>query len=360
MSKILLLVFLLLFISVAYFLEKKPAEGFASAESPLAIRFCPFGSNEFQTRQGNTDCCSGEVQESKCPSKAICTLSPTHDGIPTCTEYVKRWLDEKARKICPPRLPAYFAQTRTTVNTSGNSPQDIMRRLVLSGQINNYTKCVEHPELWSLSKKIQKAGENLDSIRYNLCAPLFTFAAYNPSDNEDSRRPEYKRGGASSLPGCVHADNRTEDGSNFLFANQSRCYDYGFESEDYAKEDSCVTEKDRALVSCPSYPGLPTNIVTSVTPVQGSSAKVVLFNCQMLNPNNRWDFCVDDVTLRKRARFLGKSWEDLQKDYGIRLCSQYKKVEIDKSEPNPSYSPEAASQNMSATQRQGFCRAYCN
>jgi hypothetical protein len=279
MSKILLLVFLLLFISIAYFLEKKPTEGFQSEGLNLQIRFCPFGSTEFQTKEGNTDCCSGDVRESVCGSKPICTLSPTHDGIPTCQAYVKTWFDRKAKEICPSSLPLYFASVMDWPN--------------------------------------------------------------------------------KKLRGCVTSENRAEDGSRPSDMNQKRCTDFEKEDENFASTESCLTEKDRLLVRCPSYPGLSSNVVSNTTPIRGTNKKVVLFYCQIFNPNGRWDFCVNDETLKKRAKYMGRRWEDLQKEYGINLCSKYQKVEIEKSEADPRFEPEAASQRMSTVQRQGFCRRFC-
>jgi hypothetical protein len=276
MSNIFLLVFLFVFLAVAYFFwnQNPSIEGFQTQ-----IRFCPFDSTEFQTKQGNTDCCSGTVQESQCSSKAVCTLSPSHDGIPTCTQYIQNWLERKSKDICPANLPLYFAQLR----------------------------------------------------------------------NWPNRLPK----------GCTSSGNRSEDASVPLNPSLKRCTDYENEEADFGKLDSCLTEKEKLTVRCPSFPGFSSSVSPNLTPIDGTDKKVVLFYCQVLHPNNRWDFCIDDATLQKRAKFIGKKWENLQQEYKVNLCSTYKKVEIEKSEPDPRYEPEEVMKKIPASRRERFCKRVC-
>lgn len=95
--------------------DKKIKEGFAETidDSDIQISMCPQGSTALQTGKGDTDCCDGDVVDFKCRKNLICTLSPTHDGIPSCVEYLKKYLREKAVVECPAKFPRYWEDKKT-------------------------------------------------------------------------------------------------------------------------------------------------------------------------------------------------------------------------------------------------------
>jgi hypothetical protein len=97
-------------------------EGFAETpsnadDSDIQISMCPQATTPLQNGKGDTDCCDGEIVDFKCRKNLVCTLSPTHDGIPTCVEYLKKYLREKAIQQCPTKFPRYWEDKKT--NTKG-------------------------------------------------------------------------------------------------------------------------------------------------------------------------------------------------------------------------------------------------
>jgi hypothetical protein len=86
-------------------------------DSDIQISMCPQGSTPLQTKNGDTDCCDGEIVDFKCRKNLICTLSPSHDGIPSCVDFMKKSLREKAIANCPTKFPRYWENPKT--NTKG-------------------------------------------------------------------------------------------------------------------------------------------------------------------------------------------------------------------------------------------------
>ena len=77
-------------------------------DSDIQISMCPQGSTPIQNGKGDTDCCDGEIVDFKCKKNLICTLSPDHDGIPSCVSYMKKYLRGKAIVQCPNKFPRYW------------------------------------------------------------------------------------------------------------------------------------------------------------------------------------------------------------------------------------------------------------
>jgi hypothetical protein len=101
---------------------KEIQEGFAETpsnadDSDVQISSCPYGSTPIQNRKGDTDCCDGDIVDFKCKKNLICTLSPAHDGIPSCVDYLKKYLRNKAIAECPTKFPRYWENKKT--NTRG-------------------------------------------------------------------------------------------------------------------------------------------------------------------------------------------------------------------------------------------------
>lgn len=91
-------------------------EGFLTLDdSDLKVSTCPAGTQAIQSKQGDTDCCRGDITNFKCRGKIECTLSPSHDGIPNCLVALKARLREKAKTECPSQFPRYYENPRTGV-----------------------------------------------------------------------------------------------------------------------------------------------------------------------------------------------------------------------------------------------------
>lgn len=118
-----ILIFFTLIITVSYNYRTIPIkEGFAETpgsadDSDIQISMCPQNSTPIQTGKGDTDCCDGEIVDFKCKKNLICTLSPAHDGIPSCVDFLKKSLRDKAIKECPTKFPRYWENK--TMNTKG-------------------------------------------------------------------------------------------------------------------------------------------------------------------------------------------------------------------------------------------------
>lgn len=104
------LVAILYFARTYVFTAKK--EGFAPAapelDTDLKIQTCPPGTNSYQSKNGDTDCCQGDYVDFKCTGKTVCTLSPKHDGLPACLDALKQTLREKAVAQCPAAMQNYY------------------------------------------------------------------------------------------------------------------------------------------------------------------------------------------------------------------------------------------------------------
>lgn len=91
-----------------------------SLATPI-INFCPTFAPQIQTARGYTDCCQGEMIDGRCSGKTFCTISPTHDNIPTCDVAWKNYFSEKAERQCPSTMPYYFEDVRTIGSVKGCS-----------------------------------------------------------------------------------------------------------------------------------------------------------------------------------------------------------------------------------------------
>jgi len=73
---------------------------------------CPIGTTSFVTREGETQCCNGEIVDNFCNGNVRCSLSPNSiSGIPSCSDYVAARQIANSAALCPPAIPNYFAST---------------------------------------------------------------------------------------------------------------------------------------------------------------------------------------------------------------------------------------------------------
>jgi hypothetical protein len=110
---------ILLYYSSSLFPTEKAEEGFVN--TTLQIHFCPLTAPVVQTASGNTDCCEGDLLDGKCKGNVICTQSPSHDSIPTCTEYWRKYFSKKSSDVCPPGMTNYFEDIKSTSKPKGCS-----------------------------------------------------------------------------------------------------------------------------------------------------------------------------------------------------------------------------------------------
>ncbi len=122
-----IVVVLLMLLAGSYLLKataiKDEIEGFATTN--VKLNFCPSWAPQEQTAKGNTDCCEGDFLNGKCNGKTFCTLSPSHDGVPTCTEAWKKYFETKS-KDCPVTMPNYYEDVKNANNPKGCSSSTIL------------------------------------------------------------------------------------------------------------------------------------------------------------------------------------------------------------------------------------------
>lgn len=113
-----LAILLLLILGVFLFTSKPIDEGFT-----VQLNACPATTHLIQSAKGFTDCCTGELLNGKCSSKTICTQSPTHDKIPTCSEYWTKHFERKSKELCPSWMPHYYEDIKGSKGCSAYPPK---------------------------------------------------------------------------------------------------------------------------------------------------------------------------------------------------------------------------------------------
>jgi len=71
---------------------------------------------------------------------------------------------------------------------------DLIRELVVTGKIKNYTACVGNPASRSIGTTYRVAGDDqfMNRTMGGLCSPFYTSTAFRAGDTADSRKPQYK------------------------------------------------------------------------------------------------------------------------------------------------------------------------
>jgi hypothetical protein len=107
------LIILALAVLISYSMYSK--EGFqvvAQVPAVIPVKSCPSLLQMKIQKTGDMDCVdtTGAV---------MCTLSPSHDSIPTCTDYIHTSFTKKALSNCPKKLPYYFEKEGVRGCTEG-------------------------------------------------------------------------------------------------------------------------------------------------------------------------------------------------------------------------------------------------
>jgi len=139
-------------ILIGYFLRElqKPEkkEGFT-------MLVCPAGSVSYITRNGDTQCCNGDVVDGWCSGNDICTLSPrSNNNLPTCGDYLASNLKQAGINLCPTTIPNYFASLDGSVRGCSVS-QPLPNGIGPSDP--NQLQCILYPT------------DNLDKVRLDSC-----------------------------------------------------------------------------------------------------------------------------------------------------------------------------------------------
>jgi hypothetical protein len=98
-------------------------EGFANNESQLDLKIttCPADTKSYVDNGGRTVCCDGIVSNGKCSGPTVCSLSEGTSGVPTCSEWLDAYLEDKGASRCPPSMKRYYENK--TKDARGNTIQ---------------------------------------------------------------------------------------------------------------------------------------------------------------------------------------------------------------------------------------------
>ena len=125
-------IILLIVISAVYIKLRRWEEGFSSGvanaaaptttDAPTAATaatadadptFCPAGSEYYVSKQGESNCCEGNVENRRCKGRVVCTLSRPTKTIPSCATVQKEALNRLATVYCPPSMPNFYTNQIT-------------------------------------------------------------------------------------------------------------------------------------------------------------------------------------------------------------------------------------------------------
>lgn len=108
-------------------------EGFE--DGGIQITTCPVGSAQYINKEGDTNCCDGDIVNGECNGTNMCSLSPTSKSIISCSEWMRREWQRRTGRFCPRSMYNYFGTMgRTTgtegcsasrCNTTGSAPSDV-------------------------------------------------------------------------------------------------------------------------------------------------------------------------------------------------------------------------------------------
>jgi hypothetical protein len=137
-----ILLVIVAFVIISVFVHQPSAkvEGFQTLSIPLSLSTCPRWTNTIQTARGFTDCCEGELLDGKCSASTFCTLSPSHDGIPTCIDAWRQYFQKQGKQVCPSSMPHYFEDTTVKHGRKGCSSSPV-RKDGISPTNPNASKC---------------------------------------------------------------------------------------------------------------------------------------------------------------------------------------------------------------------------
>ena len=118
--QIVLVAFLLLGVSVI-FMKKSTVlkEAFVEVQdSDIQLQACPSGTTSF-TKDGDTFCCDGDLQNGNCGGRTVCSLSTNTTQISSCLTLLRKQLREKSGRFCPATIPNYYEKGKDRGCTSG-------------------------------------------------------------------------------------------------------------------------------------------------------------------------------------------------------------------------------------------------
>ena len=109
-------------IAIGYFIKYYCADQ-ESNEEGFIVYTCPSGSTKYISRNGETNCCNGDIVNGECNGNNLCSLSPTNTlGLLSCQDYVIDLRNDAAVKNCFSDVPFYFSSRDGSLRGCSASP----------------------------------------------------------------------------------------------------------------------------------------------------------------------------------------------------------------------------------------------
>ena len=185
---------------------KKPAKKEGFEVGGIQITTCPVGSAQYINKEGNTNCCDGDIVNGECNGTNMCSLSPTSKSIISCSEWlVKEW-ERRTSRFCPRSMYNYFGTMgRTTgtegcsasrCNMTGSAPSDpnAAKCAIYKTDELNYGKadsCINMMERDKMTCPQANATKQIIEIgnEYNGKMPALLKCNYIPANNTSNNMP---------------------------------------------------------------------------------------------------------------------------------------------------------------------------
>lgn len=185
-------------LAIGLLIKSMSTEGF-NTSSPIIISTCPASTETYITREGDTNCCDGDVVDNRCNGRDVCSLSPSSPtGLMSCADWIiKEWAVRSSR-FCTNSMPYYFGTMNRRSNDvqgcsasqckhDGGSPQDPNKPKckIYNTSVEDYGKldsCFNAAALERLHCPIPNATKNIISTGSinGVLSPVLFQCTYTP------------------------------------------------------------------------------------------------------------------------------------------------------------------------------------
>lgn len=177
--------------------------GIPSKQSDISITSCPTGSTAYVTRDGNTNCCEGDVANNTCNGNIMCSLSPSVEGgLQSCSDWITLEWATRSVRFCTDNMPYYFGNLARTPGLEGcsasltvedgSAPQDPSKPKckiygTLSDELSNVDSCYNINALAMITCPQADSKRLMNSFGRSL--PVIFNCSYIPRDGSSNGMP---------------------------------------------------------------------------------------------------------------------------------------------------------------------------
>ena len=172
-------------------------EGFRPM-STIRMHSCPPTTVPYTTSAGDTNCCSGDIVNSKCHGTDACSLSPSiPGGLQSCSDWMQKEWRARSDRFCTDAIPYYYGtMTRTgssegcsasQCTEDGSAPEDRMQKIckIYGTQADDLAKidsCGNARAMEAMQCPLSSAGKTIlpTGISNNQALPALLKCTYTP------------------------------------------------------------------------------------------------------------------------------------------------------------------------------------